>query len=188
MDIPEHRILISGSGGQGVLFFGRLLAVSCMNDGKEVTWFPSYGAEMRGGTANCTVIISSEMIGSPVIRNPGVLVAFNELSHAKFASCLRPGGLLLYDSSLFSTGRQRQDINTYAVPALAVAAVCATPAQANMVMMGALLSLTGIARLDSVLRGLAGLVGERCNETRRLNETAIKKGFEVLNDSKSTRH
>src|SRR5208283_1066042 len=95
----EHTIIIAGSGGQGILFLGRLMAYATMLEGKEVTWMPSYGAEMRGGTANCTVVISDEMIGSPVVRNPCILVVMNDASYSRFVCKLLPGGTLLYDSS-----------------------------------------------------------------------------------------
>ena len=103
----EKRIIIAGSGGQGVLFFGKLLAYAAMLEGREVTWFPSYGAEMRGGTANCTVIISDSMIGSPVIGNPDVLVVMNDDSYRRFVEKLSPGGILIYDSSQIRSATPR---------------------------------------------------------------------------------
>ena len=96
----EHKIMVAGFGGQGILFLGKLLAYSGMLENKEVTWFPSYGAEVRGGTANCTVIISDEMIGSPVVRNPEILIVMNEASLDKFQPRLKNGGILIFDSSL----------------------------------------------------------------------------------------
>src|SRR3989338_5832303 len=93
-------LLIAGFGGQGILFAGKLLAQSAMLEGRHVTWFPSYGAEVRGGTANCTVIISDEMIGSPVVRNPEILVVMNEASLDKFQPRLKSGGILIFESSL----------------------------------------------------------------------------------------
>src|SRR5208283_4696608 len=96
----ENRVLIAGSGGQGILFLGKLLAYAAMFENKEVTWFPSYGAEMRGGTANCTVIVSGEMIGSPVVSNPDILVGMNEQSFVAFSGKVASGGWLLHDATI----------------------------------------------------------------------------------------
>lgn len=181
LETKECSILIGGSGGQGVLFFGRLLAYSCMTEDREVTWFPSYGAEMRGGTANCTVIISSEMIGSPIVRNPDILISLNSPSYDRFQCALKTGGTLLYDASLFTPQTTRENIVSYGVSALAMATSCSAPNLANVVMLGALLALRRISRIDSVMRSLGPLLGERNRELLRVNELAIRKGYEAYN-------
>ena len=136
----EHSIIIAGSGGQGILFLGRLMAYATMLEGKEVTWMPSYGAEMRGGTANCTVIISDEMIGSPVVRNPAILVAMNDASYNRFACKLLSGGTLLYDSSLIKRTEHRNDIKALGVPASMLSSTLNSTKLANMVLMGAIVA------------------------------------------------
>src|SRR5208283_3744166 len=129
----EHTIFIAGSGGQGTLFLGRLMAHATLLEDKEVTWMPSYGAEMRGGTANCTVIISDDMIGSPVVRDPNILVVMNDASYSRFSCKLRPGGMLLYDSSLISRTEHRDDVKVLGVPASTLSARMNSTKLANMV-------------------------------------------------------
>ena len=118
----EVRILVAGSGGQGILFLGKLIALAGMREGYEVTWFPSYGAEMRGGTAHCTVIVSDRLIGSPVVRDVHVLLAMNEAARARVVERILPGGTLLYDVSQGEATATPRGIRSVAVPALSVAA------------------------------------------------------------------
>ncbi|MFO0753685.1 MAG: 2-oxoacid:acceptor oxidoreductase family protein [Thermodesulfovibrionales bacterium] len=179
----EKRIIIAGSGGQGILFLGRLVAYAAMLDAREVTWFPSYGAEIRGGTANCTVIISREMIGSPVIRNPAVLMVMNEASYRRFSGRLLPGGLLLYDSSLISLGAPRQDISALRVPASEIAASLKSTKGANMVMMGAFIAAAGCLTLDSSLKALEEITPAHRKESLQANRELIMKGYRFVEDT-----
>jgi 2-oxoglutarate ferredoxin oxidoreductase subunit gamma len=180
----EHAIIIAGSGGQGTLFLGRLIAYATMLEGKEVTWMPSYGAEMRGGTANCTIIISDEMIGSPVIQNSHILVVMNSASYSRFSNKLLPGGILLYDSSLINNPDHRGDIRVLGVPASTVSATINGTKLANMVMMGAFISSTGLLSLDSVERALNDITPTGRKNTIDINKQLIAKGFDFIENKK----
>jgi 2-oxoglutarate ferredoxin oxidoreductase subunit gamma len=182
----ENRIIIAGSGGQGILFLGKLIAYSGMLEGKEVTWFPSYGAEMRGGTANCTVIVSDEMIGSPVIRNPNILIAMNEASYKRFSERLLPGGVLIYDSSLINFKSQIPDSKSQkivGVPATEVSASQKNTKSANMVMIGALVGITHVLNIDSVIHAVDEITPTRRKESANANKDLIKKGYELVASS-----
>lgn len=181
----ETRIIIAGSGGQGVLFLGKLMAHSAMLEGKEVTWFPSYGAEMRGGTANCTVIISDEMIGSPVTRNPHLLVTMNEASYRRFSDRLLEDGLLLYDSSLVAIREHRDDIRAIGIPASGMAATSKHTKSANMAMMGAVSAAARILKLASVLKALDETTPSRRKDSLAVNKDLITKGYEFIENKKS---
>lgn len=157
-----------------------------MTEGKEVTWFPSYGAEIRGGTANCTIIVSSEMIGSPIVRNPDILITLNSLSYDRFYCFLKSGGTLLYDASLFSPSQSRRDVIARGVPAFAIALTCGGSSFANMVMLGALIAITGISSIDSVIRSLAPLVKKQQKDLLGANAHAIRKGYETFYDSQGS--
>lgn len=179
----EKHIIIAGSGGQGILFLGRLIAYAAMLDTREVTWFPSYGAEMRGGTANCTVIISHEMIGSPVIRNPDVLMVMNDASYRRFSVRLRSGGLLLYDSSLITIADCREDISPLKVPASGIAASLKSTKGANMVMLGAFISAAGCLTLDSALKAVEEITPAHRKESLRANRELIMKGYRFVENT-----
>ena len=173
----EKRVIIAGSGGQGVLFFGKLLAYAAMIEGREVTCFPSYGAEMRGGTANCTVIISDCMIGSPVIRNPDVLVVMNEASYKRFLEKLLPGGVLVYDSSLIHSEIPRDDISVVKTPACGIASSLNCVQSANMAMIGAFIAATRILDIDSVLRAIDEITPPHRRDLLAVNKAIILKGY-----------
>lgn len=173
----EKRVIIAGSGGQGVLFFGKLLAYAAMIEGREVTWFPSYGAEMRGGTANCTVIISDSMIGSPVIRHPDVLVAMNEASLNRFLGGLTPGGTLIYDPSSIQTVITRDDISIVRTPASEISSSLDGAQSANMAMLGAFVAATGVLNLDSVLSAADEVTPVHRRNLLVLNKEIIMKGY-----------
>lgn len=178
----EKRIVIAGSGGQGVLFIGKLLAYSGMLEGKEVTCFPSYGAEMRGGTANCTVIISDDMIGSPVIRNPDILVVMNDASYNRFLKSLIPDGILIYDSSLINTRLHREDVRNIEVPASGISASLKDMKSANMAIMGALIAVSGILNIDSILSAVEEITPAYRKNSIALNKDIIMKGYKLLLD------
>ncbi len=173
----EKRIIIAGSGGQGVLFLGKLLAYAGMLEGREVTWFPSYGAEMRGGTANCTVIISDSMIGSPVIRNPDVLVVMNDASYRRFAAQLSPDGILIHDSSLIPSLPRRHDIRVVTVPAGALASSLNNASLANMALLGAFIAATGLVDVNSALRALDEITPAHRRAHLSVNKDIVLKGY-----------
>jgi 2-oxoglutarate ferredoxin oxidoreductase subunit gamma len=151
----EHSIIIAGFGGQGVLFAGQLLAHAALAADKEVTWFPSYGPEMRGGTAHCTVVIGDEPIGSPLVRHPNSVIAMNLPSVEKYRSRVAAGGLFVINSSLVEQPGQRSEIRTLPVPANQIAQRHGSEKVATVVMLGALLSaepLLPLAVLEDVIR------------------------------------
>ncbi len=172
-------VMIAGFGGQGVLVAGKLLAYAGMLEGRHVTWFPSYGAEIRGGTANCTVIISSDEIGSPVVQHPSALVIFNEASFDKFEKRIQPGGRLFLNTSLVHAPSQRPDVALIEVRANDIAEELGDSRISNMVMLGALLKQTGIVAMESVLAALKEVLPRRRHSLIPLNEAALKRGAEV---------
>jgi 2-oxoglutarate ferredoxin oxidoreductase subunit gamma len=173
----EKRIIIAGSGGQGVLFFGKLLAHAAMLEGREVTWFPSYGAEMRGGTANCTVIISDSMIGSPVIRNPDMMVAMNAASYQRFVEKLASGGVLVYDPSQIPAPTHRDDIRVIVTPAGDISASLNCAASANMALLGAFIAATRIVDVQSALRSVDELLPVHRRDLLAINKEILMRGY-----------
>ena len=131
-----NQILIAGFGGQGVLFTGKFLAYKGLLEGREVSWLPSYGPEMRGGTANCSVILSDDPVGSPIVSNPDSLIVMNLPSYDKYEQSVVPGGKVFVDSTLIGRKAQRTDIETYYVPATQMAATAGIPTLANMIILG----------------------------------------------------
>ena len=174
-------VMIAGFGGQGVLVAGKLLAYAGMLEGKHVTWFPSYGAEIRGGTANCTVIISSDEIGSPVMQYPSAMLIFNEASFEKFETRIRQGGQLFVNTSLVRASLSRTDIARIDVKANDIAEDLGDIRIANMVMLGALLKKTGVVALDSVLAALKQVLPARRHSLIPLNENALRRGGQLCN-------
>ena len=173
------QLIIAGFGGQGILFTGKLLAHSAMLEGKHVTWFPSYGAEIRGGTANCTVIISNEMIGSPVVHRPNSLLIMNEASMKRFEPQLKPEGLLIMNSSLIKNSPERLDIEIIKVKATDIAEELGNTQIANMVMLGAFIGKTGVIKPDTISRALLEIIPEHKKTIIPLNENAFKRGFNL---------
>jgi 2-oxoglutarate ferredoxin oxidoreductase subunit gamma len=172
-------VMIAGFGGQGVLLAGKLLAHAGMLEGRHVTWFPSYGAEIRGGTANCTVIISDAEIGSPVIQNPSAMLILNEASFKKFEQRIRPGGLLFLNTSLVDRPATRTDIARIDIKASDIAVQLGDARIANMVMIGAFLQKTRIVALESVLNALKAVLPPRRHSLLSLNERALRCGGEA---------
>ena len=179
----ERSIIIAGSGGQGILFFGRMLASAGMLEGRNVTWFPSYGAEMRGGTANCTVIISDEMIGSPVVMIPDILIVMNRASLDRFLPKLRNKGLLFYDSSLINVKTPGKGITAVPVPATAMAGELGSPKSANMVLLGAFIAKSGILRKSSVFSMFEDTADPLRGGASRINTALIQKGMDFIENS-----
>ena len=151
-------IKVAGLGGQGVLLVGVVLAEAGMREGREVSWLPSYGPEMRSGSAHCHVCLSGKRIGSPVVDNPDVLVAMNEISLRKFAPDVAPGGLILYNRGALPEGFSQRQARVVCVAGSEIADKMGTSKAANMVMLGALVGLTGALRMETVVRVLEGQV------------------------------
>lgn len=170
------NIKVAGFGGQGVMMFGQLLAYCSTHDELSSLWYPSYGPETRGGTANCSVIISKKPINSPVFRDADHLVAFNEPSLNKFQSFLRPKGLILYNSSLIKTEVSSQNLLAVGVPINDIAADLGNHQVANMVMLGAYLELTKLFSDDTIAKVLKKFLGERKAHLLDLNLEAISAG------------
>lgn len=172
--------IFAGFGGQGVMLMGQLLAYSGMYEGKEVSWFPSYGPEMRGGTANCSVVVSDEPVGSPVLNDADMVVIMNRPSLDKFEPMVKPGGLLFYNSSLIDVTPKRTDIKVIAVPANEIAAELGNDRVANMVVMGAILKQTGIVDIETVMSVLQKTMTGRKQALLPLNRQALEKGMELV--------
>jgi 2-oxoglutarate ferredoxin oxidoreductase subunit gamma len=171
-------IIMAGFGGQGILMIGNLLALAAMEEGKNVTYFPAYGVEMRGGTANCTVVVSDEEIGSPVVGRPGSLVIMNGPSLEKFLPMLAPGGDLVINSSLVD-GKlvNREDVRLLAVPADDIARVRIGSRQmASMIALGAYVALSGVVRLDTLNDCLPKVISKKYEKFIPLNVNALKEG------------
>ena len=182
---PENRVIIGGFGGQGILFLGKILAYAGMLEGKEVTWFPSYGAEVRGGTANCTVIISDELIGSPLVTNPDILIVMNNASLNKFLLRLKQDGLFLFDSSLIREPHLRTDVENVAVPATEISNGIGNTKSANMVLLGALIATTGILNETSAFEALKSSMPDGRKRGINGNKEAISEGIKYIEDKKS---
>jgi len=155
-----------------------------MLENKEVTWFPSYGAEVRGGTANCTVIISDELIGSPVVTNPDILIVMNDASLKKFQPRLKQNGLLIIDSSLIKDSALRSDIEILEVPATEMSSTIGNKKSANMVLLGAVIARTGLLSETSVFEALKSSMPERRKNSIGVNKKAIIEGMRFIEDKK----
>jgi 2-oxoglutarate ferredoxin oxidoreductase subunit gamma len=172
----QTEIVLAGFGGQGILFAGMMLAYAGMEAGRTVSWLPSYGPEMRGGTANVTVIIGDEEIGAPVVKNPGVVIAFNNPSMEKFEPLVKPGGLLIYNSSLIDLSPHRHDITCLPVPANDIAAELGDVKVANMVALGALVAATGLLPLTALSQTLKAHLPAKKQALFMINEQALQRG------------
>ena len=172
----EKQFLIAGFGGQGVLLIGQLIAKAAMLEGREVSWMPSYGPEMRGGEANCAVVVSDEPIGSPLVSEPPVLVAMNKPSLLKFMPMMAAGGTLLYNASLITGVELRRDIRVIAVACNDIAAKLESDRVANMVMLGAIQKATDVCRDESIHELLVDWLGEKKAALVAVNEQAVAEG------------
>ena len=174
-----EEIVIAGFGGQGVMVVGQLLAHAGMEEGQEVAWIPSYGPEMRGGTANCTVIISDAKISSPIVTRFDVVVALNQPSLDKFEKAVKPGGILVYDSTTIISPPVRTDITVVPVPASEEALKLKNSKTMNMIVLGAVLERTNVVTVESVLRALRKVLPERYHNLLPLNEQALRRGMQL---------
>ncbi len=175
----QEEMIFSGFGGQGALFAGMVLAYAGMDSGKNVTWIPSYGPEMRGGTAHTTVIISDEEIGSPIVQRPSAALVLNNPSMEKYEPLVKEGGVLVYNSSLISITPRRTDIRYVPVPASDVANELGNVKMANMVALGALVTATGVLSLEAVIQALRDHLPESKHEMLEPNVQALRRGAEL---------
>lgn len=176
----QTEIIIAGFGGQGVLFAGQLLAYAAMDEGKEVTWIPSYGPEMRGGTANCTVVIADEEIGSPMVRHPKAVIAMNLPSLDKYQPQLAPGGLMVINSSIINRAPTRTDIQAVMVPGNEIAESLGDRRMTNMVLLGALLANLPVLSIEALERALKGHLPARHQRLLPTNLQAIAQGASYI--------
>jgi 2-oxoglutarate ferredoxin oxidoreductase subunit gamma len=175
----QKEIIVAGFGGQGVLFAGQVLAYAAMDLGKEVTWIPSYGPEMRGGTANCTVVIADEEIGSPLVQFPPLAIALNLPSFDKYEAEMQTGGVLVVNSSMVDRGAKRDDITTILVPANEIAEEIGDKKLTNMVTVGALLPFLPEITLEAVEAALKAHLPERHHKLLPSNYAALQRGYDL---------
>lgn len=179
--MSTEKIIFAGFGGQGVMSMGQMLTYAGMIEEKNVTWCPSYGPEMRGGTANCSVVVSTELIGSPLISHDATAgVIMNLPSLSKFEPDIVPNGVLLINSSLIDKKATRTDIKVAYIEANKIAGDIGNPKAANMVMLGALLSMRNIVSFDSIQQAFLKVFGERKKDFLPMNEKALNAGAEVV--------
>ncbi|MGL5312557.1 MAG: 2-oxoacid:acceptor oxidoreductase family protein [Peptostreptococcaceae bacterium] len=180
--MSTDRIICAGFGGQGVMSMGQLLTYAGMLEGKEVSWLPSYGPEMRGGTANCAVTVSDRPVGSPVIAGDATCaIVMNLPSLDKFENEVMPGGKILVNSSLIERKVERKDVEVYYVPANDIALELGNPRVANMIMLGAYLKTNPTVELDSVLEAFKKVFGPSKEKFVPLNKEALQKGSNAVN-------
>ncbi|MFO7827989.1 MAG: 2-oxoacid:acceptor oxidoreductase family protein [Bacteroidales bacterium] len=177
-----EEIIIAGFGGQGVLSMGKILCYSAIVQGQEVTWMPSYGPEMRGGTANVTVILSDERISSPIINEFDTAIILNQQSMDKFESMVKPGGTLIYDGNGITRHPERKDISVYRVDAAEEATKMETTKTFNMIILGGFLKIKPIVKMDNVIAGLKKSLPERYHHLLPVNEKAIHRGSEIVQE------
>ncbi len=176
-----EKVIVAGFGGQGVMAIGKLLAYAGMLEDKNVSWLPSYGPEMRGGTANCDVIVSDKMIGSPVLTNDATAaIVMNLPSMNKFESHVASGGKLIINESLIDKKATRDDIEAYYIDANRIANDIGNAKAANMVMLGAFIALTGIVEKQSILKAFTKVFGEDKAKFLQLNEKALDAGSQAV--------
>ncbi len=179
----QKEIIIAGFGGQGVLFGGQVLAYAAMDAGKEVTWIPSYGPEMRGGTANCTVVIADEEIGSPMVEHPPLAVALNLPSFDKYEEELQAGGTLIVNKSMVDRPQKRKDIKVVFVPCNDIAEELGDKKLLNMTAIGALLTALPDITLDDVKKALQAHMPARHQDLLPKNLEALRRGYEAAKNN-----
>ena len=173
----NKEILIAGFGGQGILFSGKFLAYEGLIDGKEVSWLPSYGPEMRGGTANCSIIISDSAVGSPIVSKPDILIAMNLPSLDKYENETKAGGQIFVDSSLIDRKVERADVETYYIPATKMASDEGLTGLANMIMIGHMIAKSGIIPEENIEKAMQKVVPPTKQNMFDLNMKAVQLGY-----------
>lgn len=175
--MKSGKIILAGFGGQGILFAGKVLAYSGLKAEREVSWLPSYGPEMRGGTANCHVVISDMPVGSPIIPNPDILIAMNRPSLDKFETLVEKDGYIIYDSSLIDRETERTDVHVFPIPATQLAMEAGLESLANMVVVGKVLKETGLYTMEEIKKGLEKSVPASKAALLEKNVQAIELGY-----------
>ena len=175
-----EEVVIAGFGGQGVLSMGKIMAYSGLMQDMEVSWMPSYGPEMRGGTANVIVILSSERISSPILRRFDTAVLLNQQSLDKFEQAVKPGGVLIYDGNGITRHPERKDISIYRVDAAAEAALMKSQKTFNMIVLGGYLRIKPVIKIENVIKGLKKSLPERYHNLIPMNEKALARGMEII--------
>ena len=173
----NKQILIAGFGGQGILFSGKFLAYEGLLDKKEVSWLPSYGPEMRGGTANCSIILSDSKIGSPIVDKPDILIAMNSPSLEKYENAVSPGGQIYADSSLIDKKVKRTDVEVHYIPASRIASDENLTGLANMIIVGMMIRCSGIVPYENTEKAMAKIVSANKQHLLSLNLKAIEIGY-----------
>lgn len=171
------QILIAGFGGQGILFAGKFLAYKGLLEGKQISWLPSYGPEMRGGTANCSVIISDTPVGSPIVSNPDILVVMNLPSLDKYENAAVPGSKIFVDSALIDRKVQREDVDVFYIPATKLASDAGIPTLANMIMMGKMIRQSSVVSFDDIKSALEKVVSAKHADMLSYNLKALETGY-----------
>ena len=182
------EIVIAGFGGQGVLSMGKILAYSGIMEDKEVSWFPAYGPEQRGGTANVTVIISDDPISSPVVTSYDIAIGLNQPSLDKFEVKVKPGGVLIYDQYGINNKSKRKDIDVYCVNAMEESMKMDNNKVFNMIILGGLLKVSPMLKIENVLKGLKETLPERHHHLLPVNEQAIIRGMEIVELEQKAEH
>ncbi|GAB4263222.1 MAG: 2-oxoacid:acceptor oxidoreductase family protein [Candidatus Promineifilaceae bacterium] len=175
----EQSIVIAGFGGQGVLFAGQLLAYAGMDNDLHVTWIPSYGPEMRGGTANCTVVISDEPIGAPIVGHPDIAIVLNQPSYDKYEPLVKPGGLLVVNRSLIEDVSDRKDIDVVYVRANDIAINAGSSKMMNMAALGAMLAQRPLLTIPQLVEALRNHLPSRKHHLLEANERVLQQGYEA---------
>ncbi len=171
------KTLIAGFGGQGVLFAGKFLAYAGLMEEKQVSWLPSYGPEMRGGTASCSVTVSDTLIGSPIVSNPDCLIVMNLPSYDKYEATVKAGGVMIVDSTLIAKKSERTDIKACYIPATQMAVDAKMPTLANMILMGKFLKETGLISKETIEAALKKVVSAKHADMLEINLKAIELGY-----------
>ena len=171
------QILIAGFGGQGVLFAGKFLAYKGLLEEKQVSWLPSYGPEMRGGTANCSIILSDDPVGSPIVSTPDALIAMNLPSYDKYEPTVAPGGKIFVDSTLIGRKALRDDVDTYYIPATKMAADAGIPTLSNMIILGKMIKETGAVSFENLIGAMKKVVSAKHAELLEINIKALESGY-----------
>lgn len=172
------QILIAGFGGQGVLFAGKCLAYEGLYEDKQVSWLPSYGPEMRGGTANCSVILSDEPVGSPIVSNPDVLIAMNLPSLDKYENATVSGGMIFVDSALIERKVERMDVKAFYIPATKLANELGIPTLANMIILGKMIKETGAVKFENAVEAMKKVVSAKRQDLLEANIKALQTGYD----------
>lgn len=175
--MAQQEIIFAGFGGQGILSMGKFLAYAGMDAGLNVSWLPSYGPEMRGGTANCSVILTEDQVGSPIVADADTVVVMNRPSLDKFEHTIKTNGVLIVDSDLVTRVPDRKDIQVISIPAQSLAEEIGSKTIANMILLGALVAKTGIVSMDDILKALKDHGKEKFFEA---NKKALEKGAEFV--------